>query len=95
MREGIMNVKEAVIKAKEYVSDLFADEQLLNIGLEELRREGDDWLVTIGFSRPWNRKDLMSSIRGESPLQRAYKVVRIRDDDGAMVSITDRQHEGA
>ena len=45
-----MNVKEAVAKAKEHVSDIFADEQLLNIGLEELRREGNDWLVTVGFS---------------------------------------------
>ena len=52
-----MDVKDAVNAAKTYVAQLFADEGLSNLGLEEV--EFDDgsgaWRVTVGFSRPWDR----------------------------------------
>ena len=50
-----MNVKEAAKLAKEYVADLFADEGIANVGLEEIQlgSDGHFWKVTVGFSRPW------------------------------------------
>ncbi len=39
-KELIMNIKEAVNVAKVYVSDLFTDEQIIDLGLEEV--EFDD-----------------------------------------------------
>jgi len=52
-----MDVKEAIRLAKQYVTDLFIQEGIDQIGLEEV--EFDDmnntWLVTIGFSRPWDQ----------------------------------------
>ena len=36
MRESIMDVKQAVRTAKEHVVELFADEPIENVGLEEV-----------------------------------------------------------
>lgn len=89
-----MNVKDAVNTAKKYVVELFADEDLSNVGLEEV--EFDDstkvWKVTIGFSRPWDRVlTPMTAIAHGGPLPRSYKVVRIDDATGTVVSV--KAHE--
>ena len=46
-----MDVKAAVIMAKDHVADVFLGEDIRNVGLEEV--EFDDslgrWIVTIGF----------------------------------------------
>ena len=52
-----MDVKEAVGLAKRYVVDLFSDEEITDVGLEEVvfDEPAGDWRVMIGFSRRWNR----------------------------------------
>ena len=90
-----MDVKEAVSTAKTYVADLFADEAIDHVGLEEVvfDEQSGDWKVTIGFARHWNRGNaLMVALRSGSPdgYDRTYKVVRIGDSDGRVVSLTDR-----
>ena len=60
-----MNVKEAVVIARNEIKELFASEHPENIGLEEARfysvgDEGDfenAWKITIGFSRPWKHSE--------------------------------------
>jgi hypothetical protein len=88
-----MDVKEAVAKAKSYVVDLFADEHVTNIGLEEV--EHDDalgrWTVTLGFSRPWNTpatraQEVLASLGGMSALKRSYKVITVAND-GTVLSM--------
>lgn len=91
-----MDVKEAVSRAKSYVSDMFADEGLRNLGLEEIRYDDgkDLWLITVGFSRAWDAaKPLVTAIGRDLDLKRTYKVVHIKSDDGAVVSVTDRRVE--
>ena len=53
-----MHVKDAARMAKTYLTDLFADEQIMNVGLEEIEFDGmtNVWRITIGFSRPWDQK---------------------------------------
>lgn len=89
-----MEVQEAIRLAKDYVTNVFQDEDPTNVGLEEVEFDETDqiWNVTIGFSRPWNStKSLLANISGEAPpKKRAYKVVRIRDNDGKMVAIKRR-----
>ena len=48
-----MDVKEAVRTAREYVVDLFQDENIINVGLEEVVFEEVSavWKITIGFSQ--------------------------------------------
>lgn len=88
-----MNVKEAVVKAKTYVTEMFSDESPRNIGLEEVRFDDrqKSWLITIGFSRPWETTKPFAGILGQDiDLKRTYKVVRIRDKNGEIISVTNR-----
>ena len=53
-----MDVKEAVQTAKKYVAELFTDETIADVGLEEVEfnNTSNSWEVTIGFSRPWQTR---------------------------------------
>jgi hypothetical protein len=85
-----MDVKQAVQIAKTYVADLFAEENIQQLRLEEVEFDeaGAVWRVTIGFSRPWSRTGLLASELLNPP--RAYKVVQMRDEDGQVISVKDR-----
>ena len=86
-----MDVKEAVQTAKKYVAELFTDETIANIGLEEVEfnSTSNNWEVTIGFSRPWQKNSLATAL-GNQPPARSYKLLCINDDDGHVMSLTDR-----
>ncbi len=84
-----MEAREAIAIAKKYVSELFGDERIANLGLEEITSNGDVWEVTIGFSRPWDAvRDAASVITGAPTLQRSYKKVQIRDSDQKLLGIS-------
>lgn len=82
-----MEVKEAVRSAKAFIDDLFADEQIFHVGLEEVKfnEQGRIWEITIGFYRPWNRNLQLPNLD-----ERSYKIVHIKDEDGQVVSVTHR-----
>lgn len=81
-----MEVKEAVRTAKTYLEDLFAEEAIQDLGLEEIEFEDTDvWKITLGFSRPWER-----SIFDTPKAARAYKVVAIDDGTGRILSVKER-----
>jgi uncharacterized protein YdeI (YjbR/CyaY-like superfamily) len=88
-----MDVKDAVKRAKSYVAELFAEEGLTNLGLEEI--EHDDqagtWNVTLGFSRPWNTaRNALTALTGDAAARRTYRIVRVRDTDGEVLSVKRR-----
>ncbi len=95
-----MDVKEAVRMAREYTTELFADDGIENVGLEEVVFDDAEkaWKVTIGFSRPWDRmepglaSELKRAATGAPPTWkgRSFKVVQIDDDTGRVVSMTHR-----
>lgn len=91
-----MDVREAISKAKEYVAEVFHDDGPRNIGLEEVRFDDTQkvWLITVGFSRPWDSPKLFVLGR-EVDLRRTYKIVRIDDNEGSIVSVTNRTVEMA
>ena len=90
-----MEVKEAVAAAKSCIMDLFAEEGISNVGLEEIDLDlGKTWRVTIGFSRPWNNTIGTTLVGGAD---RSYKIIRINDKDGRIISVKDhklRNQEG-
>lgn len=81
----MMDVKEAIAAAKEYVAEVFADEGVYNIGLEEIEYKEPMWEVTIGFSRQWDKpppSPFAAATGGQSDHQarsRTYKIVEIND----------------
>ncbi len=88
-----LDMKEAAVLAKGYIADLFAPEEITNIGLEEIEfdLETGHWRVTVGFSRPWDRiknKTVASSL-GYPRSARSYKVVSIKDDTSNVESVKD------
>lgn len=95
-----MKVQEAVAKAKEYVRDVYADEKIRFVGLEEIEWSDDVWRITIGFSRPWDlpQKNILTktlkptSMQSppRSPGSRTFKVVIVRDNDGAVLAVKHR-----
>lgn len=86
-----MDVKEASRIAKDYINDLFASENIYNVGLEEIEHNtvSDTWKITVGFSRPWDTKNVLTAALGERCPERSYKVVHV-DRDGEIESLTDR-----
>lgn len=89
-----MQVREAVSLAKQYIKDVFSDEKIDSVNLEEI--EFDDksgiWSVTIGFSRPWNENGPFGiRLKETAPWRRDYKVVKIIDNDGRVASVKNRE----
>ncbi len=80
-----MEVREAVRTAKDYLGELYKDEEIVNVGLEEVRYDydTDKWHITIGFSRPWDQRLPMAARSGAAGLvERSYKEICINDADG-------------
>ena len=86
-----MDVKQAVQTAREYVVSLYDEEEITDIGLEEVEFDhcSEQWQVTIGFSRPWDKAKSVPIRIADIRRPRSYKVVRITED-GEIVSLKDR-----
>ena len=101
-----MDVKDAVKRAKAYVADLFAEEGVFDLGLEEVEHQnGDVWSVTIGFNRQpalASTSDVatggaLARLLTRSNAGRIYRVVRVRESDGEILSVkrTDSTEDAA
>ena len=91
-----MDVKEAIAAAKNYINEVYADEQVTNLGLEEVEHGlgGTNWVITLGFSRPWNTprtraQEVLENLGAVTSLKRSYKVITIADD-GTVLSMRNR-----
>lgn len=97
-----MQVNEAVRAAKAYIAEVFAEEKIVEIGLEEVRIDDGIWDITIGFRRPWPKRVRAETDRGLELLKpkykfqdRWFKLVRIRDDDGVVLGVYDGELHAA
>jgi hypothetical protein len=91
-----MEVTEAIKIAKDYIALIYGDEGAFNIGLEEVELDGEQWRVTVGFSRRWDRPPQSPfGIKLEGPDHRAtartYKVVEIDNETEEVLGVTNRQ----
>ena len=92
----MIEVKEAVKRAMDYVKDLYPPDQINNLRLEEVRTSevsGDDrWEITIGFDPPHHTTSALGEVVGLRPrVQRQYKMVRLRRDDGEVEGMLIRE----
>lgn len=87
-----MKALQAIAKAKEHVAEMFQDENISNIGLEEIEyiEQGGRWQITIGFSRPWDQPLGIAAQMG-GRRGRTFKLVTINDSDGEIVSVKHRE----
>ena len=93
-----MDVKEAVTRAKTYLAELYSDERISNVGLEEVEMDDKEniWTITIGFSRPWDepRNPFAAITNQPTVLKRSYKIVRVNNLNGAILSVKNRDALG-
>lgn len=89
-----METKEAVAIAKNYIRYLYEDEDIKNVGLEEIAFDNSKrvWTVTVGFSRPWDEPRGLSFAYGalaNKPeyTKRTYKLVDVSDVDGKVLDV--------
>ncbi len=90
-----MQVRAAVEIAKGYVLDLFGEDGLAGLRLEEVELGADGvWNVTVGFTRPLvltgGLADTLAGLGGPMG-PRTYRLVRVRDDDGGVLSVKIRE----
>lgn len=90
-----MDVKEAVRFAKKYIVEIFDDDDISNVGLEEV--EFDDrssvWKITLSFHRPTgllSPLDLVAPGLSKGSVRRACKTVNINDRTGKVLSVKHR-----
>ena len=93
-----MEVKEAAQAAKAIVASLFADDRISNLLIEEVDFEElpETWKITVGFFRQpeVDSKSVAGAILPLGQRQRSFKVVRIRDRDGQVLSVKHRSVAG-
>ena len=89
-----MEVKEAVKIAIDYIAEVFSDENLSNIGLEEITFDeiNDSWNVTVGFSRPWDYQapGVVAGLQPKQPV-REFKIITVSNKDGKVIAIKIRE----
>ncbi|MEN3746256.1 hypothetical protein TPR58_03685 [Sphingomonas sp. HF-S3] len=90
-----MIAREAIRVAKEYVADVFSEEGIHNIGLEEIEyiADGNLWMVTVGFSRDWDRP-VIGGLLGDRAAPRTFKTVSIDNGSGLAIGIKNRIIQG-
>ncbi len=86
-----MTPVQAVRKAKEHILELFNDESIAQVGLEELAFKDveDVWEVTIGFQRLWKPVSPPLLNIGSHSSRRTYKTVCMRNN-GEVISVRHR-----
>ena len=83
----MIDVKEAVRIAFDYVQELYAPEEIPDLTLEEVELSKDEefWLITLSFLKSATRSPLeaMTSQHGAP----TYKVIRVRSESGQVHSM--------
>ena len=89
-----MDAKEAVGLAKAHIRELYAEEEIADLGLEEIQfddRQGV-WSVTLGFSRPWDRpRNPIQTLAPDFHVKRTYKTLRIANDTKLVLAVMSRE----
>ena len=90
-----MDVKEAARTARGHILDLFADEDIGNVCLEEA--EFDDlsnaWNITVSFTRPSSGSSTFRNVGSDlagTKLRRSFKIVVISNSNGSIKSVRHR-----
>ena len=96
-----MDVRAAARTAKAYIAEVFADEEIDELGLEEV--DFDDrsnlWKITVSFLRPRGEMDRFQAAAtgypaGTPTMRRSFKIVNIDDGSGSVVSVKHRVVQG-
>jgi len=85
-----LTAQQAIRTAKAWIAEQLASEQVEDIGLEEVKFEDGKWQITVGFSRPWDRRMLAAMVGGRLAA-RSYKVVVVSDEGSEVIEMRNRE----
>ncbi len=93
----MIDVKQAVQFAANYVKELYEPQQLNDMRLEETERaeDGAHWLITLSFERSTKRRKSKLSEIVNQPPTRDYKILKINATSGEVQSMKIRSTETA
>ena len=101
-KESAVEVRDAVQAGKQYLANVFADEDISNTRLEEVEYSNADeaWKVTFSFLRPTGTLSSMEVVTGAHlkpgrNVKRDYKVVTIDNQSGQATSVKHRALDAA
>lgn len=83
--------EKAVSAAKRWLSEIYKDERIDQIGLEEVRFRDGNWEVTLGFLRDENDEQRGGGLAGLYPRRRIYKVLIVAGNDNHVMEMRDRE----
>jgi len=89
----MINVKEAAKISREYIQELYREDKIHDLSLEEVEISEDEksWLVTIGFtkqmSQPLNPMEAMTGPK----YARFYKELKIDAEKGQVRSMRNKK----
>jgi len=88
----MIEVKEAVARALEFLGDIYANEKLKDVRLEEVERDdrAPYWFVTLSYLKESTPSNVAAAISGSSG--REYKVIKLNSENGEVVSMKIWQH---
>lgn len=96
-----MAVRAAARTAKAYFAEVFADEDIDEVGLEEIDFDDQSnlWKITISFLGPRGEMDRFQAAAtgypaGTPTMRRSFKIVNIDDGSGSVLSVKHRVVEG-
>lgn len=86
-----VDAKSAVRAAVKYLTDVYSDEPIADVLLEEIdtSKSGESWLVTLSFYRPKTPYAIgtVGQIIGGEASKRQYKVVNVDKSTGEIHSM--------
>lgn len=96
-----MDVRAAARTSKAYIVEVFADEDIDEVGLEEVDFDDQSnlWKITVSFLRPRGEMDRFQAAAtgypaGTPTMRRSFKIVNIDDGSGSVLSVKHRVVEG-
>ena len=96
--EATDDVRRAIQAAKVFLQRAFQDENVENLGLEEVKHsQGTVWDVTLSFNRRWDApaegSSFLQMAAAAARSKRSYKVVKVDLDGPRGISITNREDD--
>lgn len=92
-----IGLRQAVERAFEEIGKIYDEEELNDLLLEEIEHSGDEWLVTVGFTRSSRIPRLARAMGGDhalvDPKFRDYKRIKLDADTGEFKGMRDRRLE--
>lgn len=76
-------VQQAVKIAADFFDSMYPNHQFEEVLLEEIlpSLNGEDWEVTIGYSRPIRTSTLKMLTTGEKTYERCYKIITVEGNN--------------